>query len=88
MAIEPTRREQEVRHQLALTWAERQYPATKDGEDLLAERQRMEARHAIERRQWETRLFRYLMQVIKPLEGKKKAAPPHQEQEAASPLTG
>lgn len=66
-------RETETRYSTAEAWSRSRFPTTEAGEQLLAERQTMEERHAIERRQWETRLARYLMQQIKPLEGKKIA---------------
>lgn len=74
--------ETEARFSTAKAWSRSRFPATEAGEDLLAARQSMEERHAIERRQWETRMAQYLMQQIKPLEGKKESAPPLERKSA------
>lgn len=87
MTMEPASREQRARYDLAVAWQRKSSPVTEDGEDLLAARQSMEARHSAERLVWEARFARYLMEKVLPLEAKKKAAPPGKE-EAALDLTG
>lgn len=72
MTMGPVSREQAVRQELAGEWHRKQCPITQLGEELLAERLAMEARHALERRQWETRFARYLMQQIRPMEYRKQ----------------
>lgn len=83
MAMEPASQEREVRYAVARSWSTT--PIVEEGEDLLAERADLEARHAIERRQWEARFARYLLQSVKPVEmalRKRKPDPPDQEQES------
>jgi hypothetical protein len=71
--MEPTSQETRARYELATEWHRKQCPHTQEGESLLAEWQAIEAQHAVERRRWETRFARYLMQVVMPLERKNVA---------------
>jgi hypothetical protein len=68
----PHSREREARYDAQVAHSRSHRPVCEEGEDLLAERQAMEARHALERRRWEARFARYLMRSVLPLEGEVK----------------